>query len=155
MTVVGVLPDLKLFPGAVQAEALHYDPLIVHCMHGLAAVQHHIQRRDGAAHLGHCPRVSVYHRSVWLELCPQGLHDRPRLCETAGNTFDIIIICTAFLQTGADVRAKVFIEQPLASVRLALLLRSNLSSTIDRQYSNPSSLNRRCVECCQPPHGPG
>ena len=69
----GFLPDLELLPGALQPKALHPNSLVIHRMHGLAAVQHHLQRRDGAAQLGHHPGARIHHRSIRLKLCPKRL----------------------------------------------------------------------------------
>ena len=67
------MPDLELLPGALQPHALYPDAIIVHSVHGLAAVQYHLQRRDWAAHLGHGPRLGVHHSRVRLKLRPQRL----------------------------------------------------------------------------------
>ena len=45
------VPDVELFPGALEAVATDKDTLIIHCVHGVAAIDHHIQGRNVAAQL--------------------------------------------------------------------------------------------------------
>jgi hypothetical protein len=66
-------PDVELLPGALDAVASDEDAVIIHAVHGMAAVVDHIQRRNEAAKLGHAPGIWV--RNLWIrhELRPDSL----------------------------------------------------------------------------------